>query len=180
MSPFLPQEFIQLVFKHFKRMQYPVARISHFHCALYEGIDNLCQRRCLCVITLDVIFRSQGSPMFPDIKGVRAVLGYSSLFIPAFLPEPGCLTMDQSPVVLSTVQTQKVSPVREQRTSMSTGLLVGIAPKAVQKSSAAKKALQKMGVIICSRSPNRVRNKPGDFPLHQPSLSPQRDHSYSE
>lgn len=120
--PFLPWEFIQLLFKHFKHMQYPVARISQFRCAVCEEMDNLCQRRCLCIITLDVIFRSQGSPMLSDIKGVRAVLGYSSSFIPAFMPEPGCLTMDQSPVMLSTVQTQKVSPVAEQHTSMSTGL----------------------------------------------------------
>lgn len=39
--------------------------------------------------------------MLSGIKGVRAALGYSSLFVPALMPKPGCLNMDQSPVVLS-------------------------------------------------------------------------------
>lgn len=68
--PFLPQESIQLVFKLVKCMQYPVAKISQFHCALCEETDNSCQRQCLCIITLDVIFGSQRSPMLSDIKGV--------------------------------------------------------------------------------------------------------------
>ena len=126
-------------------MQYPVERTSQFHCELCEEMDILCQRLCLCVITLDGISGSQESPMLSDRKEVRAVTGYSSLSISTFMPEPGCLNMGQTPVVLCTVQTQKASPVAEQHTSISTGLLIDTAPKVVRKSSAAKEALQKMG-----------------------------------
>lgn len=128
------------------------------------------------MITLDIIFRSQGSPMLSAIKGVREVLGCSSLFIPAFMPEPGCFTMDQSPVVLNAVQTQKVSPVAEQQTSMSTGLLIGTAPKAVQRSSAAKEALQKTGESSAGGHPAESGIKLGSFL----SMFPQISHGYSE
>lgn len=64
----LPQDIIQLLFKLLK--QHPVARISQLNCVLCEETDISCQRRCLCVIILDVILRSQESPMLSVIKGV--------------------------------------------------------------------------------------------------------------
>lgn len=90
--------------------------------------------------------------MLSGIKGVRAVLGYSSLFVPALMPEPGCLTMDQSPVVLSAEQTQKASPVAEQHTNMSTGHYSKPAPEELcRKRGFAKKN----GGTICLKSPSR-------------------------
>lgn len=58
-----PPPGIYSIFNHFKWTQYPVGRISHFPCVLCQGMDTLCQRNYLCVTSLGVVFRSQGSSM---------------------------------------------------------------------------------------------------------------------
>lgn len=141
---FFPQEIIQLLFKIFKSIQHPMARISQLNCVLCEEIDILCQRQCLCVIIPDVILRSQGSPMLSVIKGVWAVLRSSSLFVPALMPELGCLIMDQSPVVLIAEQTQMVCPVAEKQGSISKGLHINAAQNAVRNVLQQQKDLQEM------------------------------------
>lgn len=68
------------------------------------------------------------------------LLIYSCLCAKAWM-----LNVDQSPVCAEHCGNTKASPVAKQDTSMSTGLLIGTAPKAAQRSSAAKAALQKLG-----------------------------------
>lgn len=144
-------------------MQYPVAKISQFHCALCEETDNSCQRQCLCIITLDVIFGSQRSPMLSDIKGVWAVLGSSSPFTPAFMPEPGCLSVDQNPVALKhRVNTKSFSCSRTTYQDVY-GASHQPCSNSVQSCSAAKEALQKMRESSAQGHPTKSGINLGSF-----------------